>query len=615
MRFNKRYILIILMIMTIVLQPAVYAQTNFKDIENHWAKKEIEEMVEKKFILGYPDGTFNPDKQVTKLDTLIMASRVLGVDKEENKEEVTAAEDTYKEALSSYNIYGKKEIAFLLSRKVLLDSELDTYLKGDNAKAYTKRYEAAIIFTKLMGKEKDVINKTIIILPFMDSQQIPLHAKPYVEFMTNEEIMKGITVNGKTEFKPNDYLTRAQIALMLLRVSKKIETQVVVKPVETETTFTGTISYLETGTRMMLVTNDSSTKTYNLLSSTPIKLDNATADSGSLEKGFGVTVKTKGNEILEVSATSRSYSKTVSGPLTSVPGTSSSKIKIKNGLETNAAVEEFELDEYVHITYNGNTSSIQGIDEGDYATIYVLSNGKVGKIVAEDKDKTVSGVVESVTVDDKVYLNVKVDGKTVKYEVLSDVVVYRNDTLSSLKNVKAGDEAKITLRYRAVKEIRAESESKTIEGTIEEILISKNPKITVKSGNTTTQYDMTIDAVIKVDNAISGIYDLRLGYKAVFELDNNIIIGVKAEKKIETQEVRGTIQMINLNLGVITLTVEDGSTQAQIYVNTSTTKVNDVINSKTMKLSDLVEGHEIIAYGKNDRGVFVTSLIVVTSEE
>jgi AmmeMemoRadiSam system protein A len=97
------------------------------------------------------------------------------------------------------------------------------------------------------------------------------------------------------------------------------------------------------------------------------------------------------------------------------------------------------------------------------------------------------------------------------------------------------------------------------EGIISEILISKDPKVTVQVGSKTTQYNMATDAEIKVDNTVSTIYDLRLGQKAEIELDNSIIVGIDAEKKIEALQVKGVISTVNLSLGVITLKSEEDS--------------------------------------------------------
>lgn len=46
--------------------------------ENHWAAKQIQELTEKSVIVGYPDGTFHPDDNVTRAEFAAMAIRALG---------------------------------------------------------------------------------------------------------------------------------------------------------------------------------------------------------------------------------------------------------------------------------------------------------------------------------------------------------------------------------------------------------------------------------------------------------------------------------------------------------------------------------------------------------
>ncbi|MGE5328184.1 MAG: S-layer homology domain-containing protein [Deltaproteobacteria bacterium] len=599
---------VMLLTMSLFLQTMVYAETTLKDIKGSWAEKDIKEMVANKIILGYPDGTFKPDNTVTKLDTLVLASRVLGVDKKENAEEAIAAEEAYKKTLSTYDIYGKKEISFLLNRKIFSQAEMDTYIKGQNAKQNTKRYEAAIIFTKIMGKEKDVKNKTFVILPFMDSQQIPVAAKPYVEFVNDEEIMVGVS---KNEFKPNDSLTRAQVAVLLLRVSKKLGTQTTSNSTTAEASFAGTIDYIDTSTMLITVKDAASSKNFTLPLTTPIKVDNTNSTINGLERGFTVTVKTKGTDIVSVDAVSRAFPKTINGIVSSI---SSTKIGIKDGMDEDADSESYGIDEYVQITKNGNNSSMSALNTGDFGTVYLTSANKIGKIAVEDKDKKVSGKVESLTTDDKVYLTVKVNNESKRYNVSSDVTVSRNGSAAKLKDVKVGDDVSLTIRYNKVIEIKAESQEKTVEGTIEEIVIGKNNTITIKDGTKINTYALSTDAQIRVDNAAAVIYDLRLGAKAEIKLDSNVAVQVKAQKKVEMLEVRGTIKLINLSLGVITIET-DSAEKIQIYVDSSSTKVNNVEKAEYVKLSQLEENQKIIAYGKNDRGVFVTSLIVISSEE
>lgn len=72
----KRYLLGILM-MLIVSTQSVFAY--FNDMPaNHWANKEISAMTEQNIVVGYPDGSFHPDENVTRAEFAAMAIKALG---------------------------------------------------------------------------------------------------------------------------------------------------------------------------------------------------------------------------------------------------------------------------------------------------------------------------------------------------------------------------------------------------------------------------------------------------------------------------------------------------------------------------------------------------------
>jgi hypothetical protein len=48
--------------------PKAYAQANLTDISTHWARVQIEKAIEKGYVSGYPDATFQPDKVVTRAE-------------------------------------------------------------------------------------------------------------------------------------------------------------------------------------------------------------------------------------------------------------------------------------------------------------------------------------------------------------------------------------------------------------------------------------------------------------------------------------------------------------------------------------------------------------------
>ncbi len=51
--------------------------TSFADIVNHWAENEINKAVSNGWVLGYEDGTFRPEKSITRAETMTLVNRVL----------------------------------------------------------------------------------------------------------------------------------------------------------------------------------------------------------------------------------------------------------------------------------------------------------------------------------------------------------------------------------------------------------------------------------------------------------------------------------------------------------------------------------------------------------
>ncbi|MCL2814513.1 MAG: S-layer homology domain-containing protein [Oscillospiraceae bacterium] len=51
-------------------------EQNFTDVEGHWAWQYILAMSEKGYIAGYPDGTFRPDRHITRAEAITLLNRI-----------------------------------------------------------------------------------------------------------------------------------------------------------------------------------------------------------------------------------------------------------------------------------------------------------------------------------------------------------------------------------------------------------------------------------------------------------------------------------------------------------------------------------------------------------
>ena len=75
----RKYISCFVGVIVMFLCTTMSAYAFFSDMEsNHWAYKQIMDLSEKSIVIGYPDGTFKPDENVTRAEFASMAIKALG---------------------------------------------------------------------------------------------------------------------------------------------------------------------------------------------------------------------------------------------------------------------------------------------------------------------------------------------------------------------------------------------------------------------------------------------------------------------------------------------------------------------------------------------------------
>ncbi|GFN33952.1 S-layer homology domain-containing protein [Paenibacillus xylaniclasticus] len=72
---SMKYVLVLLVLFSSLASYPVNAQSQFKDVEGHWASDAIEWAVSEGIVTGYSDNTFKPNRSVTHAEFLSMALR------------------------------------------------------------------------------------------------------------------------------------------------------------------------------------------------------------------------------------------------------------------------------------------------------------------------------------------------------------------------------------------------------------------------------------------------------------------------------------------------------------------------------------------------------------
>lgn len=106
-----------LIFILIMLCPMSLAET-FNDVSGSWAEEYIEKAVENGLFSGYPDGSFKPEKNISRIEYITVVNKVLSIytllpEADYSKvyvypdvKEVTWAENTYNQFMTRVNLYG-----------------------------------------------------------------------------------------------------------------------------------------------------------------------------------------------------------------------------------------------------------------------------------------------------------------------------------------------------------------------------------------------------------------------------------------------------------------------------------------------------------------------------
>ncbi|WP_179233071.1 S-layer homology domain-containing protein [Paenibacillus rigui] len=172
---------------------------NFSDISGHWAEANIKQAVSAGIVSGYPDGTFKPDRTVTRAEFAVMLMNAL-----KPQGDGAALTFTDKEKIGAW---AQKSVAQAVYAGIISGYE-DSSFRPD---AEITRPEMAVMIAKATGQSIEANAAT----GFADDQDIPEWAKGAVATMKKLGIIEG---KGANEFAPGDKTTRAEAVTVLLKM-------------------------------------------------------------------------------------------------------------------------------------------------------------------------------------------------------------------------------------------------------------------------------------------------------------------------------------------------------------------------------------------------------------
>jgi len=188
-----------------------FPQTSYaSDIDGHWAEGYIQELGNRNIMGGYGEGVYLPNKNITRGEFTTLILRSLNISTQNYTspfKDVNKGDWYYSDVVTA-------------AQSGLVSGTTATTFSPE--KAITRQDIAAIIKRAL---ERKNIKSIESIDSFLDEQKISPYAKPSVKHLQYLEIVSGKVKgpNDKYYFKPLDNATRAEAAVMLVRMLQAIE--------------------------------------------------------------------------------------------------------------------------------------------------------------------------------------------------------------------------------------------------------------------------------------------------------------------------------------------------------------------------------------------------------
>lgn len=179
----------------------------FSDMDtNHWAYKQIKDLSEQSIVIGYPDGTFKPDENVTRAEFASMAIKALGQEHANVIQSINFADIN-----SDYWAYDAIEKAVYFDL-ISNDKDSENFRPEDPV----SRAEALSIAVNSLTTEQISRQKAIDVLSkkYKDTNEIP---ENFVITAGKAEILDMITsIPERKEYMDSDRpATRAEVTAIL----------------------------------------------------------------------------------------------------------------------------------------------------------------------------------------------------------------------------------------------------------------------------------------------------------------------------------------------------------------------------------------------------------------
>lgn len=534
-------------------------------------------------MVGNEDGTFNPNKAVSRAEMAVLMDRIDGKvdsDVDENEVEGKIVDIDYDDYELTLEVDGEEEdYEALEGIAVYYNGSYISFdkLKEGNIVQVLLDSQGKIMFIELKDKTEDKLVSAYsgeVKAVDADDREITIKSGTAI-FIFVVKSDADIEVNGE-DADLEDVLEGDYVKMKVDDRNRVIKIQAEGERKGDDAAaeeVSGTIYAITTGSvRGITIRLDSGRiKTYNITSNTEIFLDGEDAALSELETGMKVVLDVEGNDALVVEAETEASGQ-VEGVIYRV---NDDTIRVKVG----SSYKTYTIDDDTVILLDG--------EEADVGDLMVDMNVKVRyraelavKIEVESLASEAEGVISEVGRNS---IKVKVGSTTKTLTINSGTKVYIDGKAAAAGDLKVNMEVRVKFRAELALEIRASSVYTEVEG----VITGKNATdstITVKVGSRTRTYGVG-GAEIYVEGVRARFSSLKLGMDVKLEIANG------------TSAVRVDAELDSVEGEVVSVDTDDMEITLEVYGSTEVYGLDDGVEvelaGEDAELEDIETGDDV----------------------
>ena len=194
----KRHKVICLIICSNCISP-LHAAT-LHDLNGHWSVNDVNKLITRGSVGGYPDGTFKPDATITRAEFSKILRQSIGLN--------TVSGNSFNDTVAHWAL---SDIQTLVDSGIIVPAEYGTNYGPDYN---ITRREIAIMLVRAVGLNDSAIASSGENTGFTDDSLIKSYDKGYL-YLAKELGLVGGYEDGS--FRPNNRATRAEACVMIVR--------------------------------------------------------------------------------------------------------------------------------------------------------------------------------------------------------------------------------------------------------------------------------------------------------------------------------------------------------------------------------------------------------------